>query len=80
MRRAEVERLEKVVRLYKEELLPRARLLVEEGQTAYTVGRLSFPDFTEAQLEQIELERKFYGFLAQYWMVRAELEKTVGID
>jgi outer membrane protein TolC len=77
---AEVERLEKVVRLYKEELLPRARLLVEEGQTAYTVGRLSFPDFTEAQLEQIELERKFYGFLTQYWMARAELEKTVGLD
>ncbi len=75
---AEIERLEKLVRLYKEELLPRAQLLVEEGQTAYTVGRLSFPDFSEAQLEQIELERKYYGFLAEYWKAKAELEKTVG--
>ena len=75
---AEAERLEKLVRLYNNELLPRAQLLVEEGQTAYTVGRLSFPDFSEAQLEQIELERKYYGFLAQYWTARAELEKTIG--
>ena len=75
---AEIERLEKLVRLYNNELLPRAQLLVEEGQTAYTVGRLSFPDFSEAQLEQIELERKYYGFLAQYWTARAELEKTIG--
>ena len=77
---AEIERLEGQVRLYKDELLPRARLLVEESQTAYTVGRLSFPDFSEAQLEQIELERKYYGFLSDYWKAQAELEKTIGID
>ncbi|HLG93941.1 MAG TPA: TolC family protein [candidate division Zixibacteria bacterium] len=77
---AEIERLEKLVRLYKEELLPRAQLLVEEGQTAYTVGRLSFPDFSEAQLEQIDLERKYYGFLADFWKAKAELEKTVGLE
>lgn len=77
---AEIERLSGQVRLYKDELLPRARLLVEESQTAYTVGRLSFPDFSEAQLERIELERKYYGFLADFWKARAELEKTVGLD
>ncbi len=77
---AEIERLKGQVRIYKDELLPRARLLVEEGQTAYTVGRLSFPDFSEAQLEQIELDRKYYAFLADYWKAKAELDKTVGID
>ncbi|MCI0406014.1 MAG: TolC family protein, partial [candidate division Zixibacteria bacterium] len=77
---AEIERLKGQVRIYKDELLPRAQLLVEEGQTAYTVGRLSFPDFSEAQLEQIELERKYYDFLAEYWKAKAELEKTVGLD
>lgn len=77
---AEIERLEGQVRIYKEELLPRAQLLVEEGQTAYTVGQLSFPDFSEAQLEKIELERKFYGLLSDYWKSKAELEKTVGVD
>ncbi len=77
---AEIERLSGQVRLYKDELLPRARLLVEESQTAYTVGRLSFPDFSEAQLEQIELERKYYSFLADFWKARAELKKTVGLD
>ncbi len=77
---AEIDRLDKQVRIYKEALLPRAQLLVEEGQTAYTVGRLSFPDFSEAQLEQIELERKYYTLLADYWKVRAELEKMVGTN
>ncbi|MCI0330991.1 MAG: TolC family protein [candidate division Zixibacteria bacterium] len=77
---AEIDRLDKQVRIYKEALLPRAQLLVEEGQTAYTVGRLSFPDFSEAQLEQIELERKYYGLLADYWKTQAELDKTIGID
>jgi outer membrane protein TolC len=80
MRLAEIGRLAGQVRLYKEELLPRARLLVEESQTAYTVGRLSFPDFSEAQLEQIELERNYHRFLADYWKAKAELEKTVGLD
>lgn len=77
---AELERLKGQVRIYKDELLPRARLLVEEGQTAYTVGRLSFPDFSEAQLEQIELERKYFSFLSDYWKAQAELEKTIGIN
>jgi outer membrane protein TolC len=77
---AEIERLEKQVRLYKDELLPRAGLLVEESRTAYSVGRLSFPDFSEAQLEVIELERKYAALLADYWKAKAELDKTVGIN
>ncbi len=77
---AEIERLEKQVRLYKNELLPRAGLLVEESRTAYSVGRLSFPDFSEAQLEVIELERKYASLLADYWKAKAELDKTVGIN
>jgi len=75
---AEIERLEKQVRLYKDELMPRARFLVEESQTAYTVGKLSFPDFSETQLGQIELERKYVELLSEYWKAKAELEKTVG--
>ncbi len=75
---AEIERLEKQVRLYKDELMPRARFLVEESQTAYTVGKLSFPDFSETQLGQIELERKYIELLSEYWKTKAELEKTVG--
>ncbi|MGH8004367.1 MAG: TolC family protein [Limisphaerales bacterium] len=77
---AEIERLESQVRIYKDEILPRARLLVEASQTVYTVGQLSFPDFSETQLAEIELERKYYGLLADYWKTKAELEKTVGID
>ena len=77
---AEIERLKGQVRIYKDELLPRSQLLVEEGQTAYTVGQLSFPDFSETQLAGIELERKYFGLLADYWKTKAELEKTIGLD
>lgn len=77
---AEIERLEMQVRLYRDELLPRAQLLVEESRTAYSVGRLSFPDFSEAQLEVLDLERKYYSFLTDYWKAKAELDKTVGTN
>lgn len=77
---AEMERRGQQVRLYKDELLPRAGLLVEESRTAYSVGRLSFPDFSEAQLEVIDLQRKYYSLLTDYWKAKAELDKTVGIN
>ena len=77
---AEIERLEKQVRLYKDELLPRVEILVEDSRTAYSVGRLSFPDFSEAQLEVVNLERKYYALLADYWKAKAELDKTVGTN
>lgn len=75
---AEVSRLENQIHLYKDELLPRARFLVEESQTAYTVGKMSFPDFAQGQLEQIDLERNYIGLLADFWKAVAELEKTTG--
>jgi outer membrane protein, heavy metal efflux system len=76
--RAELQRTRTLIRLYRQEVLPQAEAAVESSLSAYQAGTVDFLSLIDAQMIQNHYEQEFYGLLADYGTVLAELEATVG--
>jgi len=68
-----------VVRLYREEVIPKAEETTESALTAFTAGRINYLNVLDSfrALEQFRVE--YYSAQANYHKTVAELEKQAGI-
>jgi outer membrane protein TolC len=75
---AELERVQTLVDLYSDEVLPQADANVESSFSSYRVGDVDFMTLVDAQMTANRYEQEFYTLLADYGRAMAHLEMTVG--
>jgi outer membrane protein, heavy metal efflux system len=76
--RAQLERREKLVELYKNGLIPQARQTLESAVIAYRVGKVDFLSLLDARVALYNYEREYFDSLADYQMKKAQLEALIG--
>jgi outer membrane protein, heavy metal efflux system len=75
---AQVRESEQNVRLYRDKVVPAARLQVKTAEQEYMTGKIPFVTLIEAQRNVIGLQDRFYEFVADYFRRLATLERAVG--
>src|SRR5205085_8641676 len=75
---AQVRESERNVRLYRDEILPSARLQVKTAEQEYMTGKIPFVTLVEAQRNVIGLQDRLYESVADYVRRLAALERAVG--
>jgi outer membrane protein TolC len=75
---AQVRESEQNVRLYRDKVVPAARLQVKTAEQEYLTGKIPFVTLIEAQRNVIGLQDRFYEFVADYFRRLAALERAVG--
>jgi outer membrane protein TolC len=66
------------IALYREQILPTARLTVESARASYTAGRLDFLRLIESQRRTLALQESYYQAMAEYHQRLAQLDRAVG--
>jgi outer membrane protein TolC len=69
-----------LIRLYREEILPQARVTVESALSSYRVGAVDFMTLVDAQMAVNRFEGEYFALLASYGSSVAQLEMTIGRD
>jgi outer membrane protein TolC len=75
---AQLRESDQSVRLYREKILPPARLQVKTGAQEFMTGKVPFLTLIEAQRSLIDLQDRLYESLADYARRLASLERAVG--
>jgi outer membrane protein TolC len=75
---AQVRESERVVRLYKEKILPDAETNVETARADYRTGLIPAVSVIEAERSRLSLYDRYYEATADYFRRRAALERAVG--
>jgi outer membrane protein TolC len=75
---AELERARSLTVLYRDEILPEARITVESALSSYRVGNVDFMTLVDAQMTVNEFQGEWFGLLAAYGKGLAALEAAVG--
>lgn len=75
---AELERTRTLVELYREEVLPQARVTVESAFSSYRAGRVDFGTLVDAQTTLNRYEDELHALVADHGRALAELEATTG--
>jgi outer membrane protein TolC len=75
---AQVSESEQTVALYREKILPAARLNVKTAQQEYVAGKIPFLSLIQAQRDVITLQDRYYESVADYFRRRAALERATG--
>lgn len=75
---ADLDRDRSLVRLYRAEVLPQARVTVESAFSSYRVGTVDFLTLVDARMTVNRYEIELYGLLADYGQAVADLEMAVG--
>lgn len=75
---AQLERDRTLSRLYRDEVLPEARVNVESALSAYRVGAVDFMTLVDAQMSVNRYEGELYALLADYGKTIAALESAIG--
>jgi outer membrane protein TolC len=75
---AELERARSLIGLYRGEVLPEARAMVESALSSYRVGAVDFMTLVDAQMTVNRYEGELYQLLAAYGKAVAGLESAVG--
>jgi outer membrane protein TolC len=76
--RAEAERADRLVRLYRDAILPQADAAVESAFSAYRVGRVDYMTLVENELTVNRYEIESLRLAAEFQRAVAELEALVG--
>jgi outer membrane protein TolC len=77
---ADLEQARTLIRLYREEILPQARVTVESSLSSYRVGAVDFTTLVDAQMAVNRFEGEYFALLASYGTAVAHLEGTIGRD
>ena len=75
---AELDRARSLVGLYRDEVLPEARITAESALSSYRVGAVDFMSLTDAQMTVNRYEGELYELVADYGRALARLESVVG--
>ncbi|MDP2528341.1 MAG: TolC family protein [Candidatus Palauibacterales bacterium] len=75
---ADLDRTGELLRLYREEILPEARMAVESAFASYRVGAVDFRTLVDAQTALDRYESEFHALVADYGDSVAEMEATIG--
>jgi cobalt-zinc-cadmium efflux system outer membrane protein len=75
---AQVSESERNVRLYRDKILPAARLQVKAAEQEYMTGKVPFVTLIEAQRNVIGLQDRLYESVADYLRRLAALERAIG--
>lgn len=75
---AQLERDRALSRLYRDEVIPEARVNVESALSSYRVGAVDFMTLLDAQMSVNRYEGELYALLADYGKTIAALESAVG--
>lgn len=75
---AELERSRRLIRLYRDEILPQARITVESALSSYRVGSVDFMTLVDAEMMVNRYEGELHVLLADYGKAVAGLEAAVG--
>jgi outer membrane protein TolC len=77
---ANLDQARTLIRLYREEILPQARVTVESALSSYRVGAVDFMTLVDAQMAVNRFEGEYFALLASYGTSVAQLEMTIGRD
>lgn len=75
---AELERARSLTELYRDEVIPTARVTVESAFSSYRVGAVDFMTLVDAQMTVNRHQGDLYALLGDYGRAIAALESTVG--
>jgi outer membrane protein, heavy metal efflux system len=78
--RARMERRRKLIELYRSGIIPQAEKSLESAVIGYRVNKVDFLTLLDNRLTLFNYEREYYDSLADYQMLRAQLEALVGGD
>src|SRR5206468_4329273 len=73
-----VQTAERLIRLYRADVLPQAENALRISQKAYQSDRIGFLDLLDVQKSLLQFKLEHYGHLADYQSRLAELEQAVG--
>lgn len=75
---AELERTRRLIALYRDEILPQARITVESALSSYRVGSVDFMTLVDAEMMVNRYEGELHVLLADHGKAVAGLEAAVG--
>lgn len=75
---AELDRARSLGELYRNEVVPEARVTVQSALSSYRVGAVDFMTLLDAQMSLNRYEGELYALLADYGRAVAALESAVG--
>ncbi|HIJ97416.1 MAG TPA: TolC family protein [Desulfuromonadales bacterium] len=77
---AQLDRLRKLLELYKGGIIPQAGLSLESALISYRVNKVDFMTLLDSRMTLFNYERELYESKAEYMMKVAQLEAIVGTD
>jgi outer membrane protein TolC len=77
---ADLNQARTLIRLYREDILPQARVTVESSLSSYRVGAVDFMTLVDAQMALNRFQGEYFALLASYGIAIAQLEMTIGRD
>jgi len=75
---AQLERREKLTKLYRSGIIPQAEQSLESATIGYRVNKVDFLTLLDSRLTLFNYERDYYDSMAEYQMRLAQLEALVG--
>ena len=75
---ADLERSRELMRIYRDEVLPQARITVESAFASYRVGAVDFRTLVDAQITLDRYEDEYHRWMADYGTALAEIESAIG--
>jgi outer membrane protein TolC len=75
---ADLDRARSLIGLFRDEVLPEARAMVESALSSYRVGAVDFMTLVDAQMTVNRYEGELYQLLADYGKAVTGLESAVG--
>ncbi len=75
---ADLQRSRELMRIYREEVLPQARITVESAFASYHVGAVDFRTLVDAQITLDGYEDEYHRWMAGYGAALADIESAVG--
>ena len=77
---AQLDRLKKLIELYKGGIIPQAEQSLESAVISYRVSKVDFLTLLDGRMSLFNYERELYESQAEYMMKLAQLEAAVGTD
>ncbi len=75
---AELERTRTLTSLYRDEIVPEAKVAVQSALSSYRVGDVDFMTLVDAQMTENQYEGELYQLLGEYGKAVTALESAVG--
>jgi outer membrane protein TolC len=77
---ADLDQVRTLIRLYREEILPQARVTVQSSLSSYRVGAVDFMTLVDAQMALNRFQGEYFALVASYGTAVAQIEMTIGRD